>query len=106
MVATNSRIEFTFTQTGNESPYPATLFGKPTPGVLCPGCIVGGYPIIAFYGPHGQHPGEDGSIWPTAAKTSEASIVFASEGPGTYRFTLTAVNGYSVQGTFVIGKGA
>jgi hypothetical protein len=106
VVATNSRIEFTFTQTGNESPYPLTMFGKPTPGVLCPGCIVGGYPIIAFYGPHGQHPGEDGSIWPTAAKTSEASIVFASEGPGTYRFTLTAVNGYSVQGTFVIGKGA
>jgi hypothetical protein len=106
VVATNSRIEFTFTQTGNESPYPGIMFGKPTPGVLCPGCITGGYPIIAFYGPHGQHPGEEGSSWPTAAKTSEVSIVFASEGPGTYRFTLTAVNGYRVQETFVIGGGA
>ncbi len=112
VVATNSRIDFSFTQTGNESPYPAITFSaKPgPPGVLCPDCIVDTYPVIAFYGPGGQHPdqqgGEQGVSWPTAAKTSETSIVFASDGPGTYRFTLTALNGYRVQETFVVGRGA
>jgi len=48
----------------------------------------------------------EGSAWPTTAKTSEASVVFASDGPGIYRFTLTAVNGDSVQETFVVGRGA
>ena len=106
IVATGSRIDFTFTQTGNESPYPSTAFAaKPEPpGVLCPDCIVGGLPIIAFYRPDGRlYQDLQGSAWPTTAKTSEASIVFASAGPGTYRFTLTAVNGASVQGSFVVG---
>ncbi len=106
IVATDSRIDFTFTQTGNESPYPSFAFSaKPEPpGVLCPGCIVGGLPIIKFYGPRGQRYQDlQSSSWPTTAKTSEASIVFASDGPGTYRFTLTAVNGQIAQGSFVIG---
>lgn len=106
VVATDSRIDFTFTQTGNESPYPGTvLSAKPgPPGVLCPGCIVGGFPVIAFYGPDGQrYQDVAGTSWPTVAKTSEESLVFASHGRGTYRFTLTAVNGYSVHETFVIG---
>lgn len=38
--------------------------------------------------------------------TVDASIWFASDGPGAYRFTLTAVNGESVQETFVVGGGA
>jgi len=108
IVVTDARIDFTFTQTGNESPFPGTAFSaEPEPtGVLCPGCIVGD-PVIAFYGPDGQrHHDLEGSAWPTTAKTSEASVVFASDGPGIYRFTLTAVNGDSVQETFVVGRGA
>jgi hypothetical protein len=104
VIATNARIDFTFTQTGNRVPYPITgLSAHPASGVLCPGCIVG-VPFITFYGPDGQvYQDLSGTAWPTAAKTSEASVVFASHGPGTYRFTLTAVNGYSVRETFVIG---
>ncbi len=106
VVATNTRIDFTFTQTGNEAPYPTTgLSAHEATGVLCPDCIAG-VPFITFYGPDGQQFQDlQGSAWPTAAKTSEASVVFASDGPGTYRFTLTALNGYSVQASFVVGKG-
>lgn len=104
VIATNARIDFTFTQTSNRAPYPSTgLSAHPASGVQCPGCIVG-VPFITFYGPDGRlYQDLSGTAWPTAAKTSEASVVFASHGSGTYRFTLTAVNGYSVQETFVIG---
>lgn len=108
VIATNARIDFTYTQTGNEAPYPSTgVSAEPQPpGVVCPGCVVG-VPYITFYGPGGQRVQNlQGTAWPTAAKTSEASWVFASHGPGTYRFTLTTVNGDRVQETFVIGRGA
>ena len=104
VIATNARIDFTFTQTGNRAPYPSTALGAhQVTGVLCPACIVE-LPFIRFYGPDGQlYEDLSGTTWPTAANTSESSVVFASHGSGTYRFTLTAVNGYSVQETFVIG---
>jgi hypothetical protein len=108
IVVTDARIDFTFTQTGNESPYPSTAFSaEPEPtGVLCPGCLVG-LPVIVFYGPDGQRYQDlEGTAWPTTPKTSETSIGFASDGPGTYRFTLTTVKGESVQESFVVGGGA
>ena len=108
IVVTDARIDFTFMQTGDESPFPSTAFGaEPEPtGVLCPGCLVG-LPVIVFYGPDGQRYQDlEGTAWPTTPKTSETSIWFASDGPGTYRFTLTAVNGESAQETFVVGGGA
>jgi hypothetical protein len=108
IVATDARIDFTLTQTGNESPYPGTAFSaEPEPtGVLCPACIVGD-PVIAFYGPDGQRYQDlEGTAWPTTPKTSETSIWFASDGPGAYRFTLTTVNGESEQESFVVGGGA
>ena len=107
VIATDARIDFTFTQTGNESPFPGTAFSaQPEPtGVLCPDCVVGD-PVITFYGPDGQRYQDlQGSGWPTTAKTSEVSVVFASHGPGTYRFTITGVNGATVQDSFVVGSG-
>jgi hypothetical protein len=108
VVATDARIDVTFTQTGNESPFPSTAFSaEPEPtGVLCTECVAG-VPVIMFYGPDGQRYQDlEGGAWPTTAKTSEASVWFASDGPGTYRLTLTAVNGDSVQETFVVGGGS
>lgn len=107
VIATDARIDFTFTQTGNESPFPGTAFSaQPEPtGVRCPACVVGD-PVITFYGPDGQrYQNLQGSGWPTTPKTSELSVVFASDGPGTYRFTLTDVNGETVQDSFVVGAG-
>jgi hypothetical protein len=105
VVATDARIDFTFTQTGDEFPYPGTAFSAEPepPGVLCPGCILGD-PVIAFYGPDGRRYQDlEGSAWPTTARTSEASVWFASDGPGAYHLTLTAANGDTVQETFVVG---
>ena len=106
VVATNSRIEFTFTQTGNDPRIRGSCSANRHPACCARAASRGGTPSSRSTGHTDSTRGEEGSSWPTAAKTSEVSIVFASEGPGTYRFTLTAVNGYRVQETFVIGGGA